>query len=129
MKTIGRWLYLILSIAFLVCILTQFFLAGMAIFDGGQYWTNHRMLVHLFGWNLPIIMMLGAFMGNAKKNDYFSILCLFFLIFLMYASANIGFKLSFMGALHPILGILLVIVSIHNIKRSLHLLKNKGNNI
>lgn len=119
----GRWLYSMFAAIFFICILTQFFLAGMAIFGGGQFWANHKMLVHLFGLNIPVIMMIGAFMGSAKKNDYLVILGLFISIITMYASANLGFHYPYLGALHPILGILITILSIITLYRSIRLLK------
>ncbi len=123
MRRTGRWLYSMFSAIFLICILTQFFLAGMAIFGGGQFWANHKMLVHFFGFNIPVVMMLGAFMGNAKKSDYLAILGLFIFIITMYASANLGFRYSYLGALHPILGVLITILATLILYRSIHLLK------
>ncbi|ALX49180.1 DUF6220 domain-containing protein [Lentibacillus amyloliquefaciens] len=125
MRTVGRWLYFIFAIIFLLCSLGQFFLAGMAIFGEGQFWSDHKMLAHLFGLNIPIIMMISAFMGNAKREDYFSILGLLILIITMYATANLGFRHPFLGALHPILGVLIIMLSILNVFRSKVLLGNK----
>ncbi|HLS07901.1 DUF6220 domain-containing protein [Lentibacillus sp.] len=118
MRTAGRWFYFIFAIIFLLCSLVQFFLAGMAIFGGGQFWTDHKMVAHLFGLNIPIFMMVSAFMGNAKKKEYFSILGLLILIITMYATANLGFRHSFFGALHPILGVLIIVLSMLNVYRS-----------
>ncbi|GIO21361.1 hypothetical protein J18TS1_44610 [Oceanobacillus oncorhynchi subsp. incaldanensis] len=125
MQITGRWIYAVFSMIFLICTLAQFFLAGMAIFGGGQFWSAHKMLVHLFGLNVPVIMMIGAFMGNSKKNDYFFILGLFILIVTLYASANLGFLHSYLGALHPVLGFLITILSIGNLYRSIVPLKNR----
>ncbi len=125
MRVIGRWVYVGLAFVFLLCILGQFFLAGMAVFGGGQYWINHKILVHLFGFNLPLLMMISAFAGKAKRSDYLSILVLFVLIFAMYATANLGFPHSYVGAFHPIIGILLIAFSSLSVYYSFTLALNK----
>lgn len=123
MRVTGRWLYFIFASLFLLGVFAQFFLAGMAIFGGSQYWADHTFLVHLFGVNLPILMMISAFMGKAKKNDYLFILGSLVLIVSMYVTANLGFNHAYLGAFHPIAGILLVVLSGLIIYRSIRLIK------
>ncbi|GAA0382048.1 DUF6220 domain-containing protein [Bacillus horti] len=125
MKATGRWLYVVFAVLFFLCVLVQFFLAGMAIFEGGQYWRSHQSLVHLFGLNVPIFMLLTAFIGHARSNDYLYIIALFVLTICMYVTANAGALHGYMGALHPVLGTVLALVSGLTVYHSITLALNK----
>ena len=125
---IGRWLYGIFEIVFLLCILTQFYLAGMAIFSEASYWSQHVMFVHLFGLYVPILMILAALMAKVNKWDYVYILILFFLIFAMYFTANMGRVAPFIGSLHPIIGVFIFLMSSLTVYRSILWVTNRRKN-
>ncbi|WP_096186395.1 DUF6220 domain-containing protein [Evansella halocellulosilytica] len=125
MKFVGRWLYATFALLFLLCVIAQFYFAGVAIFGEAYYWSQHVTLVHLFGFNLPVLMVFAAFAGRSRKWDYLHILSLFFLVFLMYFTANLGFEHSFIGALHPLVGVLIAVIAGSNLYRAITLALNR----
>ncbi|MBW8351269.1 hypothetical protein K0H71_17770 [Bacillus sp. IITD106] len=108
---IGRIIYFILAIMFALCIVTQVYFAGVAIFLDGAAWTKHRMFVHLFGFNLPIFMLIFAFVGSLPRWVYWQLFGVFVTIFLMYFTANIKTILPWIGPMHVIVAILLFVLS------------------
>lgn len=105
---IGRIIYLILAILFTLCIFTQIYLAGMAIFMNPAVWLKHMMFVHLFGFNVPIFMLIFAFIGALPRWAYWQLFGIFTSIFLMYFSANMRTNFPWIGPLHVIIAILLL---------------------
>ena len=53
---VGRIIYFTSAIIFTLCIIAQVFFAGMAIFLNPGAWMNHMIFVHLFGFNVPVLM-------------------------------------------------------------------------
>lgn len=104
----GRVIYLILAIFFTLCILAQIYLAGMAVFLNPAVWPKHTMFVHLFGFNLPVFMLIFAMVGSLPRWAYWQLFGLFVSIFLMYFTANM---LPWFGPLHPVMAILLFVLS------------------
>ncbi|ONK22480.1 hypothetical protein BLX87_15745 [Bacillus sp. VT-16-64] len=103
--------YIGLGFIFLVCLLIQFLLAGLSIFKDPATWAAHRNFVHLFGYTLPILMIICSMIGRFFGLIYKELLSIFLLIFLMYLTANLGWKVGWLGALHPVVGLLLMCVT------------------
>ncbi|AXF57386.1 DUF6220 domain-containing protein [Salicibibacter kimchii] len=116
-----RWVYVIVSFIFVGFTFAQFYTAGMAIFESGVHWANHSMLVKLLGSTLPILMLITALIGKLGKWIYLHILSIYVLIILMYATSNLGFEFSFLGSLHPVIGVLLFVLSASNVLLSIKL--------
>lgn len=108
---VGRIIYLTLAIIFTLCIIAQVFFAGMAIFLYPVDWTKHMMFVHLFGFNLPILMLIVAYVGAFPRWAYWQLFGILIAIFLMYFTANIGAALSWLGTIHPVIAIMLFVLS------------------
>lgn len=125
MRTVGRWLYAIFALLFLISVIAQFYFAGMAVFGEPRYWMQHTSFVHLFGLNLPILMLLSAFAGAARKWEYAHILVLLFLVIVMYFTANLGVGRAWIGSLHPIAGVLMATVAVSNLYRAIQFAKNQ----
>ncbi|WP_130858723.1 DUF6220 domain-containing protein [Gracilibacillus phocaeensis] len=106
---IAEMTFIILLGLFLMVVFAQFILAGLAVFADPAQWRNHTMLIHLFGFNLPLILLVFAWLGKMKKRVYLQVLDFMVLIFLMYFTANIAGKMPWFAALHPIVGVLLFI--------------------
>lgn len=107
----GRIIYFILAILFTLCTMTQFFFAGTAIFMYPADWMKHVMFVHLFGFNLPIFMLIFAFIGSLPRSSYWQIFTIMTGIFLMYFTANVRVGLPWAATLHPVIGLLLFLLS------------------
>ena len=100
--------YIGLGLVYLGCLLVQFLLAGMSIFGDPSKWAAHKMFVHLFGYAIPVLMVLSALAGGFFKQIYKELMIIFLLLFAMYFTANMGWKVSWLGAFHPIAGVLLL---------------------
>lgn len=124
---IGRTVYLILAIIFALSIATQIFLAGMAIFIGPANWMRHMTFVHLFGFNIPIFMLVFAFIGALPRWAYWQLLGVLISMFLMYFTANISSSLPWIGAMHPVFGILLFVLSYTMVSKTWHFIFDNKN--
>ncbi|WP_404450996.1 DUF6220 domain-containing protein [Virgibacillus necropolis] len=125
---VGRILYLILAILFALCITAQIFIAGLATFVNPINWMKHTTFVHLFGFNLPILMLVFAFVGALPRWAYWQLLGLLGLIFTMYFSANMSAVLPWISALHPLIAVLLFILSCAIVLKTWKLILNKEDN-
>ena len=108
---VGRIIYFIFAILFALCIIAQIYFAGVAIFLDGSAWTKHMMFVHLFGFNIPVLMLIFALVGALPRWAYFQLTGVFISIFLMYFTANIKTILPWIGPLHVIMALLLFVLS------------------
>lgn len=115
----GR-LYALLAAALLSCLFIQFFFASMAIFVHPVHWSKHVIFVHLFEW-LPIIMLLASIFGKLPGSFRWRTAALVLLIFIMYFTANARVILPFAAAAHPVIGVIMVWLSVHLFKASLQL--------
>jgi hypothetical protein len=125
---IGRLVYLVLAIIFALSVTTQFFLAGMAVFISPVNWVKHMTFVHLFGFNIPIFMLVAAFIGALPRWAYWQLLGILISVFLMYFTANITGVSSWFGAMHPVIAILLFILSCTTVLGIWKLIFNNDNN-
>lgn len=107
----GRIIYFILALLFALCIIIQFYFTGLATFIDGSAWMKHMMFVHLFGFNLPIIMLIFAIIGRFPRIVYWQLFGVFISIFLMYFTVNFNSIIRWVGPLHVIVAILLFILS------------------
>ncbi|KAF0822779.1 DUF5957 family protein [Cytobacillus firmus] len=107
-RTMAENSYIGLGLVYLGCLLVQFLLAGMSIFGDPSKWAAHKMFVHLFGYAIPVLMVLSALAGGFFKQIYKELMIIFLLLFAMYFTANMGWKVSWLGAFHPIAGVLLL---------------------
>ncbi|WP_062107368.1 DUF6220 domain-containing protein [Bacillus niameyensis] len=122
---IGRWIYFCLACVFIACISAQVLLAGLATFVGAENWLKHMMFAHLFGFNIPLIMLIFAFVGRFPQWGYWQLLGVFVTIFLMYFTANITALVSWLGAMHPVIAIILFGLSWSIVVKSWKLLHKK----
>ena len=96
---------------FAACIVVQVFLAGLGVFDGPQQFETHRNFGYLFGW-LTLVMVIIAAVGRLGR----ALIGLSLLALVQFAlqSVFILFRedLPAIAALHPVNGVLLLIVAI-----------------
>lgn len=96
--------FIILLSLFITAVAVQFILAGMAIFVDPAQWKNHTMFIHLFGFNLPIIMLLVAWFAKLPLNVFAQLLGLMTWVFFMYFTANMAGNIPWLAAFHPLVG-------------------------
>lgn len=121
---VSSYLYLFFISVFILCILIQFFTVGLAMFVDSSNWFYHRSLVHLFGWNIPLLLLLFAYLGSLPRLMYWHIFGLFILIFVMYFTANMSFQIPWIGALHPLFGLFLLGIACLNLKSIIKMIFN-----
>lgn len=110
-RPLAEKVFLILAVIFLSCLLMQFLLAGMSVFDDPTNWAIHKRFVHLFGFTIPFLMIISSLLGKFFSVVYRELAAVFLLIFLMYFTANVGWQIGWLGALHPVAGVLLIAVA------------------
>lgn len=101
-----RLAYSILAFVFLICIIVQVYLAGMALFGDSELWKYHRSFVPMFG-SISLILFILGIVGKLNRTMIWGSLGLFVLISLQYITA-----LHIAGALHPVLALALFGVSL-----------------
>ena len=96
---------------FAACIVVQVFLAGLGVFDGPQRFETHRDFGYLFGW-LTLVMVIIAAVGRLGR--VLVGLSLLALVQFALQSVFILFRedLPAIAALHPVNGVLLLVVAI-----------------
>ena len=105
----SRVSYFVLAAIFALCIVLQVFLAGLSVFVSPVNWMNHQAFAHAFGMNLPLFMLLVAFIGKMPRWAYLHTVGLLVFIFLMYLTANMTAVIPWVAALHPIFAMVLFI--------------------
>lgn len=125
-KRTGRIIYSVLAFIFLLCITVQIFLAGMAIFISPVHWMRHMTFIHLFGFNIPLFMLLFAFVGAMPRWAYWSVFSYFVSIFAMYFTGNMSAQLPWIAALHPVIATVLFIIALLVVNKSFKSVKEKG---
>jgi hypothetical protein len=114
---IGKISFVLLSILFLLCIIGQVFLAGLAVFVNPGNWPYHEMFVHLFEF-IPILMLVMSLVGRLPRWAIWQSAGLFGLIFVMYFTANMTSVLPWAAAAHPVIAVLLFWMSITVMNRA-----------
>ena len=122
---IGRLSYFILAILFTLCILAQIYLAGMAVFMSPVNWAKHIMFVHLFGFNLPVLMLIFAFVGALPRWAYWHLFGFLVSIFLMYFTANIRAVIPWVGPMHAVFACILFVLSSITVLKTWKIIFNK----
>jgi hypothetical protein len=92
--------YVLFAGLFVVCVLIQVYIAGMAVFVNPEQWSLHTAFIHVFEF-LPIIMLVLAFAGQLPRRLKWLPVGLVLLIGIQYATAE-GFSDSLVAAIHPV---------------------------
>lgn len=100
-----------------MCLYTNLF-AGVGIFLDASAWTKHITFVHIFGYNLPIFMLIFAIVGRVPYTVYLQLFGIFVSIFLMYFTANFTSVIPLIGPMHVIMAIVLLVLSCFTVKNA-----------
>jgi mercuric ion transport protein len=100
----ARTAYRVLAWTFLAGIAIQVFFAGLGIFVGPTWWTQHKSFVHLLE-ALPVLMLILAFIGRLPTSTKWLTAAAFALIGVQYATIEL--RLPTLAAFHPVNAILL----------------------
>lgn len=105
-----RMAYVFLAAFFAICVIVQIFIAGLAIFVDPIHWSGHTLFIHLFD-TLPLLLLLFSFLGRLPKRMRWQSAGLFGLIYMMYFTANIRVVFPWAATAHPVLAVVLVVMS------------------
>jgi hypothetical protein len=111
-----RIIYLALAWVFLLCILAQVVIAGMATFTDPSDWELHVAFVKGFAM-VPLAMFLLTFVGRISGRNRWISLALFGLIVFQFLSVQVFSSIPAISALHPLIALLLFWGSITTVKR------------
>jgi Family of unknown function (DUF6220) len=81
------WAYLLISWVFLICVVVQVFLAGLAIFMNWSYFEWHASFAHFFEL-LPLVLIGLAFVSRLPRSLRWLPTVAFLLIIVQYATAE-----------------------------------------
>jgi hypothetical protein len=100
-----RVAHLFVAWAFVVAILTQVFLAGLALFTQSSYWSVHRDFGYVLLF-LPLAMLILAPLGRLPRGAIIldGVLLLFYFV---QTTLPVIRNPSFVAALHPVVALLL----------------------
>lgn len=97
-----RWTrggYVLVAGLFVICVVIQVFIAGMAVFVDPANWSLHTTFIHVFEV-LPLVMLALAFVGRLPRKLKSLPVGLWVLIMVQYATASLFGSL--VAALHPV---------------------------
>lgn len=111
--------YFILASIFIICIIIQVFIAGMAIFENPVNWGRHTAFVHIFEY-VPMVMVILSFLGRLPWRITWGSLGLFILIVVQYATAH-----GLAPAFHTVIALVLFLWSYVLVWRSFQIVTGK----
>lgn len=105
---ISKMIFLLLAWGLVACIGIQTYIAGSAVFQNPVNWKYHVNFVHVFEF-IPLLMIVFANTGRLFKGSGWLSLVLFVLIYSQYVTGN----LPLLGAFHPVMAMVLIVLSLH----------------
>ncbi|MBO9610221.1 MAG: hypothetical protein J7639_29955 [Paenibacillaceae bacterium] len=112
-----RFVFALLAMVFAAAIVVQVFLAGMALFVHVGDWSMHRSFINYFEY-VPILMFILAFPGRIRGLMRWLGLVLFVLCSLQHITVQVLVDVWVLGALHPIIAMLLFMFSAYGVRQS-----------
>ena len=105
MVKVSRYIYLIATWLFLLGVMVQVFLAGMAVVARLTGWTNHGNLGHALALPL-LIMLVSAYLGRLPGKEK-RLTWLLFVVYIIQADVVIFLRQDapLVSALHPVLAL------------------------
>jgi mercuric ion transport protein len=117
---VSRVIFAVLAWVFVASVVVQTLLAGMAIFNDPIHWNKHVVFVRIFEF-IPFVMLIFAFVGRMPASMKWMSFALYGMIFAQYATANA----PGVGALHPVMALGLIVLSLHVAKRGTRSVREK----
>jgi hypothetical protein len=121
-KRYSRVVFTALAWLLVVSVLVQVFLAGLIVFESGEYIEDHQTFVHFFEF-VPWIMLLLVFIGGLGRSLAIHSFVLAILIGLQYAFAEA--ENGNIGALHTVNALLIFWLAIATALRVTRQMRSK----
>jgi Family of unknown function (DUF6220) len=96
---------------FVACVVVQVFLAGLGVFDSPSGFVTHREFGYLFGWLVPVLLVL-AIAGRMGRRIIGLSVLLIVLFTLQSVFVQLRTSQPALAALHPVNGFLIGLVGI-----------------
>ncbi|WP_309121941.1 DUF6220 domain-containing protein [Paenibacillus sp.] len=100
----SRIAFAIFASVFAVCVGVQVLLAGLATFVDAVNWARHTSFIHFVEF-IPLVMLALAFTGKLPARMRWQSFGLFFMIILMYFTANVVAVMPVVSAFHPVIAL------------------------
>jgi hypothetical protein len=108
----ARMAYLIVAWLFVACVVIQFFLAGLGVFESGARFETHRDFGYLFGW-LVLLLVILALLGRLPRRQFVGgSLLVLVLFFMQSVFVYLRSSAPAIAALHPLNGALILFLSV-----------------
>jgi hypothetical protein len=120
----GTLVYKWLAWIFIVCILIQVFLAGLALFMDPSHWARHTGFSR-FLMIPPILMLITSFIARLPIFLRLHSAGLIGMIILIFASALLSSEIGFISALHPVIAMILFWETMTIARKTHTLIENK----
>ena len=116
-----KWMrtgYLISVWLFLLGVLAQTFLAGLALFSLSAYWKDHTSLGWLVAHGLPILPLLFALFSRLPRDAWGMLIILLILAGIQPFLPGLRRELPWAAALHPVNALLLFWIGLKVARRA-----------
>lgn len=114
----GRLLFFLFSGLFSLSVVIQIFFAGLPIFVNPTHWMQHINFIHLFGFSLPVLLLILAIIGRLPQWAHLYAFGLMLGVFSMYFTANFTDINRVVGAFHPVIAFILLFISFLLVKKT-----------
>ncbi|MFC5530768.1 DUF6220 domain-containing protein [Cohnella yongneupensis] len=108
----ARFLFGLFAALFAVCVVVQFYLAGMALFADEGGWSPHANFAKMFEY-LPLLMFILSFIGKIGGRLRWLSLGMFVLFIFQHLTVRVFNDTWVVASLHPVSGLLIAWASIH----------------
>lgn len=103
--------FLAVAALFVSCVVVQFFLAGLGVFERYEHFLTHRDFGYLFGW-LALVMLVLAIVGRLPRRQLLLVVAI--IVAFAFQSVFIALRADApaLAALHPLNGVLILLLGI-----------------
>lgn len=120
----ARFVFQSLAWIFVACIVSQVFLAGLALFWDSANWASHTGFAKVLIIP-PILMLATSFIARLPLTLRLSSAGLIGMVVLMLVSAKLSSNIGYLAALHPVIALMLFMGAVSNARKSNALIKAK----
>jgi len=113
----ARMVFKAMAGIFVICILIQVFLAGLALFWSSAQWASHTGFARLL-IVVSILMLVISFVARLPRSLKLRSAGLFGIIILIAISAKLPSGVGYLSALHPVLALMLFFGAVSLVKRT-----------
>lgn len=103
--------FLAVAVLFVACVVVQFFLAGLGVFESYASFITHRDFGYAFGW-LALVLLALAIVGRAPRRQLLRVVAIIVAFAFQSVFVALRTEAPALAALHPLNGVLILLLSI-----------------